>query len=392
MREHPVRPLRVAVDCSVFAHAHGGLASFFRPFLLRMIRDYQRVHFFLAVPQSASTAFLPQTGNVSLLLYDNTKPLCFGVGRSLRHPLALGAALRKAQADMLLSPYYSFFIPFLYRHASVITVHDTCFWDMPHLFPGKDRLLHKAFMVWNSLWAQKILTVSETSKRRLLRNFSRLSPEKISVVYNAWEDSPPSAVEAPAPGSRLEYSLRHAPEHLFLCSGGFSAVKNVLTILKALKLALADRDDLGLVLTGNARYVPEAWRMIDALNLHAHVFPTGVLSDAEMAWLTAERATAGICMSEYEGFGRSLVEAMRVGLPLICSDMPTNREIAGEYPDVYCGVHDPTTLCRAMLNVVETGKRPPVFAERFSFSRNWNIFSDILNAVMRSASSKRRGA
>lgn len=372
----------VAVDCSVFDYGHGGIASFFRPFLLRLLGEYPQVRFYLVAPESADLSFVERAGNAVPVRYDDSRPLCLGAGRSLRRVLTLTAKLRQVKADALLSPYYAFFIPPRYRNKSVITVHDTCFWDVPQYYSCKDRALHKAFMTWNAFFAKTVLTVSETSKIRLLRNIRGLSPAAVRVVYNAWEGPPSGVPQCPASNSRLAHVLRHAPEKLFLCSGGYSGTKNLDTVLSALKSVVGERGDIGLVLTGNARYEGDLWWKLDRLDLYGHVFPTGVVSPAEMLWLLRERCSAGICMSVYEGFGRSVVETMQAGLPLICSDIPTNREIAGDYPTMYCGVHDTEALGRAVLTVAEALRRTPVFDGRFSVEYNWKTFASSFEAVL----------
>lgn len=378
----------VAVDCSVFDYGHGGIASFFRPFLLRLLGEYPQVRFYLVAPESADLSFVERAGNAVPVRYDDSRPLWLGMGKSLRRVLTLSTKLRQVKADALLSPYYAFFIPPRYRNRSVITVHDTCFWDVPQYYSRKNRMLHKAFMAWNVFFAKTVLTVSETSKIRLLRNIRGLSLEAVRVVYNAWEGSPSGVSQCPASDSRLADVLRYAPERLFLCSGGYSGTKNLDTVLSALKSVVGERGDIGLVLTGNARYEGDLWRKLDCLDLYGHVFPTGVVSPAEMLWLLRERCSAGICMSVYEGFGRSVVEAMQAGLPLICSDIPSNREIAGDYPAAYCGVHDTEALGRAILAVAKIHRCPPAFDGRFSMERNWKTFASNFQAVLAAVSGR----
>ena len=380
--EHFRNSVAIAVDCSVFAYSHGGLASFFRPFLLRMLRTYPQYLFHLVAQENTNMNDWKQFSNARISFYCDTKGLFCGRGRSLRKVWALSAKLHQVKADFLLSPYYAFFISPRYRHRSIITVHDTCFWDVPQFFSSKDRWLHKAFMIWNARLASCILTVSETSKKRLLCNISCLAENSILVVYNAWEGKGALSSLKQVHCSRLQSFLKNAPEKLLLSSGGFSGTKNVYTVLKALRLAVDRRGDIGLVLTGNARYAGELWQMIDWLDLGAHVFPIGVVSDAEMWWLVRERCTAAVCMSEYKGFGRSLVEAMHAGLPLLCSDMPTNREIAGNYPEIYCALHDTDCLSRAMINVADSSRRMPVYDERFSLERNWKFFANCFDAAL----------
>jgi glycosyltransferase involved in cell wall biosynthesis len=62
------------------------------------------------------------------------------------------------------------------------------------------------------------------------------------------------------------------------------------------------------------------------------VFEENSCSDAQLStWLRHARAL--LFPSFVEGYGMPLVEALSIGLPVIASDLPVFREIAGDIPD-----------------------------------------------------------
>ncbi|MFC3173259.1 glycosyltransferase family 4 protein [Novosphingobium bradum] len=65
--------------------------------------------------------------------------------------------------------------------------------------------------------------------------------------------------------------------------------------------------------------------------LKGHVRELGNVEDAELARLIAG-ARALLMPSFAEGFGLPIVEALQLGTPVICSDLPAFREIAGDIP------------------------------------------------------------
>ena len=65
--------------------------------------------------------------------------------------------------------------------------------------------------------------------------------------------------------------------------------------------------------------------------LKGHVRELGNIDDAELARLIAG-SRALLMPSFAEGFGLPIVEALQLGVPVICSDLPAFREIAGEIP------------------------------------------------------------
>jgi glycosyltransferase involved in cell wall biosynthesis len=89
-----------------------------------------------------------------------------------------------------------------------------------------------------------------------------------------------------------------------------------------------------LVLVGRRGWENE--NVIDILErgelLHGHVIEAGELSDRQIAQLVA-KARAMLMPSFAEGFGMPVVEALTIGVPVICSDIAAHREVGGDAPD-----------------------------------------------------------
>jgi glycosyltransferase involved in cell wall biosynthesis len=58
------------------------------------------------------------------------------------------------------------------------------------------------------------------------------------------------------------------------------------------------------------------------------VHTVGYLDDADLRCVVAG-ATAVVLPSRDEGFGLPVLEAMAAGIPVVCSDLPALREVAG---------------------------------------------------------------
>ncbi len=89
-----------------------------------------------------------------------------------------------------------------------------------------------------------------------------------------------------------------------------------------------------LVLVGRRGWENE--NVIDILergeSLRGHVIEAGELSDRQIAQLVA-RTRAMLMPSFAEGFGMPVVEALTIGIPVICSDIAAHREVGGDAPD-----------------------------------------------------------
>jgi glycosyltransferase involved in cell wall biosynthesis len=116
--------------------------------------------------------------------------------------------------------------------------------------------------------------------------------------------------------------------------------------------------------------------------IRGHVFELGRCSDTELvehlAW-----ARALLFPTMVEGYGLPLVEALGIGVPVIASDLPTFREIAGDIPD-YLAANDTAAWEAAILDYSRSdsvaraaqiqrmqGFREPTWEEHFQIVENW---------------------
>jgi glycosyltransferase involved in cell wall biosynthesis len=87
---------------------------------------------------------------------------------------------------------------------------------------------------------------------------------------------------------------------------------------------------LRLVLTGGEGAAEgEVRGAIEALGLGERVVRTGRVSTADRDGLL-RMAEAMVFPSEYEGFGAPVIEAMALGVPVVCSDRTCLPEVAGD--------------------------------------------------------------
>ena len=80
----------------------------------------------------------------------------------------------------------------------------------------------------------------------------------------------------------------------------------------------------------------------------------------------------------YEGFGFAQIECMSVGLPIILSDIPINREISRDY-GLFFDLKDEDSLIRRMIDVVNGDvdrNRLSEIAERYLPDFNWDAIAE----------------
>jgi glycosyltransferase involved in cell wall biosynthesis len=122
----------------------------------------------------------------------------------------------------------------------------------------------------------------------------------------------------------------------FVCVGTIEARKNHLLLLNLWRHLVAELGDAAprLVLVGQRGWETE--NAIDMLErcpaLRGVVIEQNNLSDAEVARLL-EGAQALLLPSFAEGFGFPLIEALVLGVPVVCSNLAALRETGGAVPE-----------------------------------------------------------
>jgi glycosyltransferase involved in cell wall biosynthesis len=122
------------------------------------------------------------------------------------------------------------------------------------------------------------------------------------------------------------------PKPYALMVGTIEPRKNHVLALDAFEQLWKEGSDLSLVIAGKPGWMVD--KIIERLRQHElgnkRLFFFKRVSDAEVAHLY-RNAAALLFPSKGEGFGLPLVEAAHYGTPIICSDIPVFREIAGDH-------------------------------------------------------------
>jgi glycosyltransferase involved in cell wall biosynthesis len=218
-------------------------------------------------------------------------------------------------------------LPKLTRARSVFTLHDTAYLLFPQYHLLQNRVYLTLMMPRFLARADRIIAVSEATRRDALRCY-RLAPEEIVVIPEGVE---PRFRPEPNPtrlaAVRQKYAL---PERFILCVGTIEPRKNLPTLLDAYGALRQNHPQVGLVIAGSQGWLYESFfDRLRSLGLENRVTLTGYVPDDDLPALI-NCAEVFAFPSVFEGFGLPPLEAMACGVPVVCSNASSLPEVVGE--------------------------------------------------------------
>jgi glycosyltransferase involved in cell wall biosynthesis len=230
----------------------------------------------------------------------------------------------KKEIDVFFSPAH--YTPRFCPVPLVVTIHDLAYFYYPQEFLKKDLFKLQNWTKDSIEKAQKIITVSKTTKKDVLKFYS-VDESKIAVVYNGYEK------HVHHDDIKKEEVLNRwnlSPQKFVLYVSTLQPRKNVITLIRAFNAYLKDNPDFKLVLTGKKGWMFETiFKEVENLELTEKVIFTDFVSDAEVNVLY-QNAFCFVLPSLYEGFGIPVLEAMSHSCPVITSFSSSLPEVGDE--------------------------------------------------------------
>jgi glycosyltransferase involved in cell wall biosynthesis len=282
-------------------------------------------------------------------LGENFRPVVERSGTySLTEQVKVPLALHREGVTLFHAPHYV--LPPLVDCRSVVTIHDCIHLMFPQYLPGRAAHLYaRASIAMAAHRATRVLTVSESSKRDILR-FVDVPPGKIDVIYNAFDDR--FAVE-PREEDVIRVRERYQLHDEFvLYAGNVKPHKNLERLIDAFERVRArGLDRLKLVLIGDdiSKYAALR-RAVHRHQLHKYVRFLGYLPEETLA-VMYRLAGVFVFPSLYEGFGLPPLEAMASGTPVVTSNVSSLPEVAGDAA-LLVDPYDPEAIASAVWSVL----------------------------------------
>ena len=231
----------------------------------------------------------------------------------------------------------------------VVTAHDLAFEVYPETFPWQDRWRHRLFSRF-ALWrADRVIAITEATKRDIGRLMPGVDVQKISVVHHGFD----GRRFAPGLNENDRIVLERfqlEPNSYILYVGALQPRKNLVRLLEAFALAKREVPEMKLALVGARAWL---WESIERAarqhDFHEDIILTGAVNAEDLpSWYRGARVF--VYPSLYEGFGIPLLEAFASGVPVLTANNSSLSEVGGEAPR-YASATDVPEIARQLVTL-----------------------------------------
>ncbi len=198
----------------------------------------------------------------------------------------------------------------LFYNNNIVTIHDLAFLVNPKWFSFLFRTFYKFLIPKITKKARHIITVTNTMKDELVE-YLTIQPQKISVVNNAVSTN-----------FYLELNCKkYSPNNYALTVSSIDPRKNIKLLIQG--FLAANFSDLKLYIIGDKN---TNFNFENDIDYSSKIIFLGRVSDEELVHYYSH-AKFFVYLSIYEGFGIPNIEAMKMRVPVLTSNLPVMKEV-----------------------------------------------------------------
>jgi glycosyltransferase involved in cell wall biosynthesis len=312
--------MKIAIDARKWRDY--GIGTYVRNLVRHLATLDRETTYFLFCDRADEPTLRDLAANFVPVVDDSKK---YGVGEHFTIPLKL----HKLGAQLLHSPHYV--LPLFCRKRAVVTIHDCIHLLFPQYLPSRAAYQYAKVMMGSAIKrSELVFTVSEASRRDILRFYPKADPDRLQVVPNAIDEA---IVEDPGEEEMERVQERYQIRGRFiLYAGNIKPHKNLERLVAAFGMLKqrGGHEDVKLLIIGDEiNSYGSLRRSVEAAGVRQDVRFFGFVPSTTLAALY-RLASVFAFPSLYEGFGLPPLEAMACGTPVVTSRISSLPEVVGD--------------------------------------------------------------
>ncbi|MCL4353746.1 glycosyltransferase family 4 protein [Patescibacteria group bacterium] len=335
--------MRIGIDARLWSQT--GVGRYIRNLVVNLQKIDKKNHYVLFVRKEDLEDIRPEVKNRNWKIAEaNIR------WHSVSEQIYFHKILENEYLDLVHFPYIS--VPVFYKRPFVVTVHDLIPY---HYSTGKastlpfplyflKRLGYK-FVLNNAVRNSKKILVPLNAVKNDVAKTLNVSEDKISVTYEGCDDKLTVKLHG-----QTGPNYKVLDGKYFIYVGNAYPHKNLDRLLEAFSLVQKEFKDLRLVFVGRKDIFYRAlMAKARQYGLEDKIYHYSGVSDNDLTILY-KNALALVFPSLMEGFGLPVLEAMAIRCPVVASDIPSLKELAGD-SIIYFSPFDTEQIKRALVYV-----------------------------------------
>jgi len=316
--------MKIAIDATIIRKENTGTGFYIINLINGLAKIKDGNDYYIFMNNELSKEFFNFENNNFHIINKNFKNRIF---RVIWQFFLFPFELKKLKVRVLHSPNY---ITPLFKlgFKVIVTIHDLTFYLFPEKFTVTKRLFFKYMLPLFIKISDKIIAVSNNTKKDILK-FFKISERKVIVTFESYPEYYTYNNDSNDQNILTKYGIG---SKYLLFVGMIEPRKNILSILKSFKEIDSDLE-LDLVIAGKKGwYYKEIELYLEKLlriGIKNKIIFTGYVSEPELKYLY-QNAFIFIYPSIYEGFGIPPLQAMACKVPVITSNLSSLPEVVGD--------------------------------------------------------------
>ena len=375
--------MKIVFNCWLLRNRQlDGIGNFTVQIMQRIIKDHPEQQFDILVDKKFQNIY-----------FDYPNVVLHKIFPALRHPLLyvffleirLPLYLKKLKPDLIIA--MDGFMSLASRAKQLPVVYDLNFEHYPENLPWRNRVYYKFFFPKFVRKAKRVITISEYSKNDIVKTY-HYPADNIDNVYCGISDYFFPCTSEEKLLTKTKYA--NGNEYYFF-AGTMHPRKNILRLIQAFdEFKKNNKNNIKLVLAGHIMWDDASIKnIIDNSTIKNDVILAGRVSNEELRLLLGS-AWALVFVPVFEGFGLPIVEAWQCGAPVICSNITSIPEVAGDAAIVVdpFNIQDIAMAMQQMMNVdvrnqfINAGQKRK---ELFSWTRTAKLFWNSIQFTLKNS-------
>ncbi len=317
--------MRIGIDARFFGPIGKGLGRYTQKLIENLEKVDNTNQYFIFLKAENFEEYQPKNKNFQKVLADFR---WYTFAEQIKFP----RLLRKYDLDLMHFPHFN--VPLMYDRKFIVTIHDLILIHFPTtksstllpVFYWLKFLAYKIVIRSAIVRSQKIIAVSNFTKKDILKTYPKIKEEKIIVTYESAEDF---CILTPH-NKHEEIMARYdiiKPYVIYV--GNAYPHKNLERLILSFREIVKTEKNLKLVLVGKEDFFYKRLKSFVSKEKVGNIVFADYVPDHELDTLY-RNAVLFIWPTLYEGFGLPPLEAMSKGLPVVSSNHDCMKEILVE--------------------------------------------------------------